>query len=152
MSRYEQKVKDGVARLLEDGEQVLAAVIAGPRDSMQQAARLMQLGSAKSGRVRGAAEQVDLRLEAPMAVALTQWRLLALKIGAPTGLGVGGRVKALLSAVPIAEVDSIVVKRLALGYTITLTVRGVAIKLEANAASGAKSLAHAFDQARPVSP
>ena len=31
MSRYEQTIKDGAARLLEDSEDVLAAVIAAPR-------------------------------------------------------------------------------------------------------------------------
>jgi hypothetical protein len=146
MSRYERKVKDGAARFLEDGEQVLAAVIAAPRGYTQQAAGSIHLGSAQRGRAHGAAAQVELRLEAPMALAITQRRLMTLKIGTPLGLGIGGKVKELMSAVPIEDVDSIVVKRLVLGYTITLTVRGVVIKLEANAASGAK----AFERARPV--
>ena len=55
-----------------------------------------------------------------------------------------------MSAVPIEDVDSIVVKRLALGYTITLTVRDVPIRFEANAASGAKAFAEAFARARAV--
>ena len=72
-----------------------------------------------------------------MALALTQRRLMTLNIGTPFGLGIGGKVKELLGAVPIEDVDAIEVKRLALGYTITVAVRGVAFKLEANAASGA---------------
>ena len=83
-----------------------------------------------------------------MALALTQRRLLTLNISTPLGLGLGGKVKELMSAVPIDDVDSIVVKRLAIGYTITVTVRGVAFKLEANAASGARALAETFDRAR----
>jgi hypothetical protein len=150
MSRHEQKIKDGVARFLQDGEQVLAAVIAAPRGSTQQAAGSMQLGSAQRAHAHGAAELVDLRLEAPMAVAITQRRLLTLKIGTPIGLGIGGKVKELMSAVAIGDVDSIAVQRLALGYTITLTVRGIAIKLEANAASGAKAFAETFDRVRSV--
>ena len=146
MSRCERKVKDGAARFLEDGEQVLAAVIAAPRGYTTQAAGSMHLGSAQRGRAHGAAAEVELRLEAPMALAITQRRLMTLKIGTPLGLGIGGKVKELMSAVPIEDVDSIVVKRLVLGYTITVTVRGVGIKLEANAASGAK----AFERARPV--
>jgi hypothetical protein len=43
----------------------------------------MHLGSAQRGRAHAAAEQVELRLEAPMAVALTQRRLITLKIGTP---------------------------------------------------------------------
>jgi hypothetical protein len=146
MSRHERKIKDGAARFLEDGEEVLAAVIAAPRGSTQQAAGSMQLGSAQRARAHGAAELVDLRLEAPMAVALTQRRLLTLRIGTPIGLGIGGHVKELMSAVPIGDVDSIGVKRLALGYTITLTVRGVAITLEANAASRARAFADTFER------
>ena len=79
-----------------------------------------------------------------MAVALTQRRLLTLKIGTSLGLGIAraraarGAIRKLMSAVPIQNADSIVVKRLALGYTITLTVRAVPIRLEANAASGAR--------------
>jgi hypothetical protein len=147
MSRYEQKIKAGAERFLEDGEEVLATLIAAPRGSTQQVAGAMHLGSAQRGRAHRAAEQVDLRLDAPMAVALTQRRLMTLNIGIPVGLGIGGTVKELMSAVPIDDVESIVVTRLALGYTITLTVRGVAIKLEANAASGARAFAGAFERA-----
>ena len=150
MSRHENKIKDDAARWLEEGEEILAAVIAAPRGSTQQAAGSIHLGSAQRGRAHTAAERVDLRLEAPMAIALTQRRLIMLKIGTPIGLGIGGKVKQLLSAVPIDAVDSITVKRLALGYTITLAVRGVTIKLEANAATGARAFAEAFERARQV--
>ena len=37
MSRYEQKIKDGATRFLQDAEDVLAAVIAGPRGYTQAA-------------------------------------------------------------------------------------------------------------------
>jgi hypothetical protein len=147
MPRHEHKIKAGAAPFLEDGEQVLAAVIAAPRGFTQQAAGSMQLGSAQRARAHGAAELVDLRLEAPMAVAITQRRLLTLRIGTPIGLGIGGKVKELMSAVPIGDVDSIAVKRLALGYTITLTVCGVAITLEANAAARARAFASTFERA-----
>jgi hypothetical protein len=152
MSRHEQKIKDGVARFLQDGEQVLAAVIAAPRGSTQQAAGSMQLGSAQRAHAHGPAELVDLRLEAPMAVAITQRRLLTLKIGTPIGLGIGGKVKELMSAVPIGDVDSIGVQRLALGYTIQLTVRGIDIRLEANAAARARAAADSFERATASRP
>jgi hypothetical protein len=148
MSRDEHKITDGAARLLHDGELVLAPVIAAPRGSTKQAAGSMYLGSAQRGRGQVVAEHVDLRLEAPMAVALTPRRLMTLRIGTPIGLGIGGTVTELLSAVPIDDVDSIAVRRLALGYTITLTVRGIEIRLEANAASGARAFAATFDRAR----
>jgi hypothetical protein len=147
MARYERTIKDGAARLLEEGEDGVAALIAG-RAATPSTSR-DRFGSARrSAHTRTVpAELVDLRLEASMAVALTQRRLLTLKIGTPIGLGIGGNVKELM---PIGDVDSIGVKRLALGYTITLTVRGVAITLEANAASGTKRFADAFDRTRTV--
>jgi hypothetical protein len=150
MSRYEEKVKAGAQRFLEPGEQVVAAVVAAPRGYTQAAAGSMQLGAAQQGRATDAAAAAGLVLRAPMALALTQQRLLTLNIGTPIGLGIGGKVKELLSAVPLADVQAIEVKRLALGYTITVTVRGVAFKLEANAASGAKAFGEAFDTARPL--
>jgi hypothetical protein len=83
-----------------------------------------------------------------MVVALTQRRLLTLKIGTPLELGIGGHVKELLSAVPIDDVDSIAVTRLALGYTITLTVRGHRDQARANVAAGARAFAATVDCAR----
>lgn len=140
MSRHEQMIKDGAAHLLEDGEQVPAAVIAAPRGSTRQATGWMQLGSPQRGHAHGAAEQVDMRLEAPMALALTARRLITLNIGTP----IGGQVRKLRSAVPIGDVDAVVVPRLAMRYRITVTVRGIPIRLEANAASGAMAFAKAL--------
>ena len=63
-------------------------------------------------------------------------------------MGIGGSVKDVLSAVPIADVDSMKVKRLLLGYVVTLTVRGSEFKLETNAAAGAKPMAEALERAK----
>jgi hypothetical protein len=59
-----------------------------------------------------------------MALAVTQRRLLSLKVGALIGMGMGGKVEGLVSAAPLSDVDSIEMKRLAAGKTITVTVRG----------------------------
>jgi hypothetical protein len=79
---------------------------------------------------------------------LTNKRLLTVQTGEALGMGVGGAVKDVLSAVPITDVDSIKVKRLLLGYVVTLTVRGSEFKLEANAAAGAKPMAEALERAK----
>jgi hypothetical protein len=81
-----------------------------------------------------------------MALALTPRRLLALSISNPVGMGVSGKVKDVLSSVPIAEVDAVEVKRLLVGTRITLTVRGEEMKLEAGGGARAKPLAEAFDR------
>jgi len=118
-SRQEQKVEEGVKALLGDGEVVLAAVVARPRGWTQAGAGSRRSGQAAAGarprRGRAGGDPPG----SPMALVVTDRRLLTLQIGSPIGLGIGGEVKELLSAVPIGDVDSIRVKRLLLGKTIT---------------------------------
>lgn len=161
MSRHEQKIKEGARRFLEDGEEVLAAFVARPRGWTQSAAGAGVGGVAgavvggvlaarKQGQAHAGGEQAGFPLASPMALAVTQRRLLSLKIGSPIGLGMGGEVKELVGSAPLSDVDSIEVKRLALGKVVTLTVRGVPVKLEANAAADAKGLVEAFERAKAV--
>jgi len=58
------------------------------------------------------------------------------------------KVQELVSAVPVGEVDSIEVKRLAVGKTITVTVRGVPFVLEVGAGADAKGVAEALERAK----
>ena len=95
-----------------------------------------------------AAEDTGFRIAGPMALVLTDRRLLSFKIGSPIGLGIGGRVKELVGAAPLAQVDSIEVRRLAMGSTITLSVRSTSFVLEANARADSAGLAAAFASAR----
>jgi hypothetical protein len=150
MSRQSEKIVKGAQQFLEDGEEVLAALVAAARGHTQAVAGSMNLGAHQQGRAGAAAADAGLQIASPMGVALTQKRLLTLRIGTPIGLGIGGGVKELMSAVPIEDVEAIEVKRLALGYTIALTVRGSTFKLEANAAANARALAEAFDRLRAV--
>ena len=83
-----------------------------------------------------------------MALAVTQRRLLSMGMGAQVGMGVGGGVKELLSAVPLSEVDSIKVKRLLIGKVVEVGVRGQTFKLEVGAGANAKGLAEAFERSR----
>jgi hypothetical protein len=50
--------------------------------------------------------------------------------------------------VPVSEVDSIEVKRLAVGKTVTVTVRGVPFVLEVGAGADAKGVADALERAK----
>lgn len=158
MARYETKIKEGAAPFLEEGEEVVAAIMARPRGWTQAtasagggaAAGLIggAIGGKKQQRNIEAAELVDFELASPMALAVTQRRLLSLKIGKLIGLGMGGKVEGLVSAVPVSEVDSIEVKRLAAGKTVTVTVRGVPFVLEVGAGANAKGVAEALDRAK----
>ena len=99
-----------------------------------------------------AAEDAGFELASPMALAVTQRRLLSLKVGALIGMGMGGKVEELVSAAPLSDVDSIEVKRLAAGKTITVTVRGVPFVLEVGAGANAKGVAEAFESAKAAAP
>jgi hypothetical protein len=158
MARYETKIKEGAQPFLEGGEEVVAAVMARPRGWTQASAS--PGGGVIAGAIGGAIggkkqrEQVEaagdagFALASPMALAVTQRRLLSLKVGALIGMGMGGKVEGLVSAAPLSEVDSIEVKRLAAGKTITVTVRGTPFVLEVGAGANAKGLAEAFDSAK----
>jgi hypothetical protein len=158
MARAEAKLKDGAAPYLEDGEEVLAAMVARPRGWTQSnaspgggaVAGLIggTLGGKKQQQNVGAAEEAGFEITSPMALAVTNRRLLSLKISSPVGLGIGGDVKELVSSAPLSEVDSIELKRLAVGKTVTVTVRGTPFVLEVGAGANAKGVAEAFEQAR----
>ena len=160
MARFETKIKEGAASFLEQGEEVLAAVVARPRGWTQSTASAgggaaaalvgQAIGGKKQQRNVAAAEDAGFELTSPMALAVTQRRLLSISIGAPIGLGMGGKVKGLTSAVPLSEVDSIEVKRLAVGKTITVTVRGVPFVLEVGAGANANGVAEEFQRAKTV--
>ena len=158
MARYETKIKEGAAPFLDSGEEVIAAVMARPRGWTQASASAG--GGALAGLVGGAiggkkqqqnieaGEQAGFELASPMALAVTQRRLLSLKVGSLIGLGMGGKVEGLVSAAPLSDVDSIEVKRLAAGKTITVTVRGVPFVLEVGAGANAKGVAEEFERAK----
>ncbi len=148
MANAEQVIKEGAAQYLESGEEILVAAVVAPRGNTQRIAGARELGVSQTRKQMDSAEAAGFVLEAPMALALTDRRLLALKIGAPIGGGIGGKVKDLLGAVPISEVNSIQAKRLLIGSRLILTIRGVEIKLEAGAGAPTKPLAEAFQKLR----
>jgi hypothetical protein len=158
MARAEAKIKEGAAPYLEQGEEVLAAMLARPRGWTQSSAS--PGGGAAAGLIGGAiggkkqqqnvaaAEESGFEITSPMALAVTDRRLICFKISNPVGLGIGGDVKELVSAAPLGEVDSIEVKRLAVGKTVTVTVRGTPFVLEVGAGANAKGVAEEFERAK----
>ena len=149
-SKQEEKVKEGAQQYLEEGEQIAAAVVARPRGWTQQHAGSMLLGGKQQAASHAGAEDAGVKLASPMAVVITDRRLLTLELGAVVGMGAGGAVKELLSSVPIADVDSIELKRLLVGKVIKLRISGSEIKLEVNGAADAKGLVEALERARAL--
>ena len=136
--------------MLEPGEEILASIVAQPRgtsNSKVGGLAPQAIGSAWAKKSREGAERAGLELTNPMALAVSDRRVLVFGIsksamGKPTG------VKELVSAVPIAEVDSISVKRLLVGKTMTVSANGAEAKLEIGAGQDAKGLAEQFERAK----
>jgi hypothetical protein len=147
---YEDKIKEQAGPYLQPGERVLAAFIARPRGAMQARTGLAGsiIGGRKVGQQRRAAEAAGLELASPMALTLTDQRLLVLRVSAPLALGKGGDVKDLVSEAPLTDVASIDEKRLLVGKVVTVTVRGAAFKLEVGAGENVKGLADQFAQVK----
>ena len=120
----EDKIREGLQPLLGAGEQLVAAFVARPRGWTQQMAGSRLVGESQQGRSRDAAEQAGFALASPMALALTNQRLLSVSMGAQAGMGLGGGVKELVGQAQLADVDSITAKRLLLGKVVAVSVRG----------------------------
>jgi hypothetical protein len=106
------------------------------------------LGNKKQRANVDAAERAGFTLASPMALAVTPQRMLSLKVTAPVGLGIGMKVQELLDAIPIAEVDSMEVKRLAAGKTVKVTVRGVPFVLEVGAGANVNGVVEGVERAK----
>ena len=155
MAKAESKIKEGAAPFLEAGEEVLAALVARPRGWTQSSAGAAgpgavgaHMGAKKQHENVEASKASGFEITSPMALAVTSQRLICFKISSPVGLGIGGSVKELFSAVPIGDVDGIESKRLAVGHTLTVTVRGTPFVLEVGAGGNVKGVVEAFAAAK----
>jgi hypothetical protein len=148
---YEDKIKEQAAQYLDAGEHVLAAFIAQPRGTTTAGVGGLApgaIGGKKVQKEQLAGEEAGLKLTTPMALALTESRLVVLEVSRPIAMGKGGDVKGLFSAVPLAEVDSIEIKRLLVGKVVVVTLNGTSFKLEAGAGANAKGLVAEFARAK----
>lgn len=144
----EDKIREGAQPFLHSGEQVLAAFVARPRGWTQQMAGSMLVGAHQQGKAHTGAVQADFALASPMAIAITQYRLLSFSMGAQAGMGMGGGVKDLVGQAPLADVDSLTTKRLLVGKVVEITLRGESFKLEVGAGANTKGVVEAFNTAR----
>ena len=148
--KSEEKIREGATPFLEEGESVLAAFVARPRGWTQQNAGVRAVGGSQMANAAAGAEAGGFALASPMALAITERRLLSLEMGAQAGMGVGGGVKGLAGEAPLGAVDEIKVKRLLVGKVVTVIVRGNEFKLEAGAGANVKGVTEAFEQRRPA--
>ena len=149
-SKQAKKVKDQMGPFLQEGEEVRAVMFARPRGWGMSEVASPAIGDRQQRKAYEGAERAGIRLGSPGALVLTNQRLLTVETGEALGmgLGVGGSVKEVLSAVPVTEVDSIKLRRLPLAYIVTLTVRGSEFKLDTNALRDAKLMAQELERGK----
>jgi len=144
----EDKIREGAQPFLHSGEHVLAAFVARPRGWTQQMAGSMHVGATQQGHAHEGAAAAGFALASPMAIAITQYRLLSFSMGAQAGMGVGGGVKELVGQAPLADVGSLTTKRLLVGKIVEITVRGESFKLEVGAGANTKGVVEEFNKAK----
>lgn len=141
----EQIIEAARGKLAED---LLAATFAKPRGSASSAAGGIAgaIGGQLAGKqVKGAAA-AGLRLGSPGAVAVTPTSLVTMSVGVSLG-GQIKEVKEILSVVPLANVDSVQVKRMGLAGVMELSIAGTSFKLEGKVAD-MREFAAGFDRAK----
>ena len=147
-TRQEQKLISGVEPFLQPGERALAAIITQPRGYSQTATSRGLGGQGKLAGSQSQSRDADVEIAAPMGLVVTDHRVLTLKISTAIGMGLGGSVKGVMSAIPLADVDAIDARRDKIAKSIVLTVRGTAINLESNVGAHAEELARQFVDAK----
>jgi hypothetical protein len=147
---FQAQLKEEARSMLDPGEEILASIVAQPRgtsNSKVGGVAPQAIGGAWAKKSKEGAEAAGLQLTNPMALAVSDRRVLVFGIeksamGKPTG------VKEVVSAVPLGEVESIQVKRLLVGKTVAISANGAEAKLEVGAGQDAKGLAQQFERAK----
>ena len=140
------KLTESVVALVGPDEEVLAAVCVQPKGLGNATAVGGIAGAMMAGRGKGTRESTERTgIEVPRwaALAVTRQRLLILKMNA-----MGTKADEIVSAVPIAEVESITPGKSMLRRQVTLNARGGTFEFEAHKSAPVESLSAALDTAR----
>jgi hypothetical protein len=150
VANHEEAIKSGATPFLEQGEVVLAAVVASPRGSTtaQMGGAAGMIGIGKAGKHGEGAAASGLAVERNSGLVLTPTRLVTLRLGISL-MGSVKEVKELISTIPLSEITSFEVSRMGAAGVIKIAANGSEFKLEAKAGP-AKQFATAFDQVRPA--
>jgi hypothetical protein len=131
-------------------EQLLAAAFAKPRGATTAVASggtiAREIGSQWAGKHRKGAEAAGIEVGNPGAIAVTPSSLVTMSVGVSL-TGKIKEVKEVLSVVPLAEVDSLEVKRFGMAGVMELAVAGQSFKLEGKV-DDMRGVAEAFNRAK----
>ena len=148
MSKHREQIIDGAKGLVQ--EELLGAAFAKPRGATTAGVGggviVGEIGAQWSGKQHKGADAAGIQVGNPGAVAVTPTSLLTLSVGVSMG-GQIKEVKEVLSTVPLAEVDSLEVKRMGLAGVMEITAGGGSFKLEGKA-KDMKEFAAAFERAK----
>jgi hypothetical protein len=127
-------------------EQILAAVFAKPRGATTAAAGGGLIGSKWAAKQSEGAAAAGIAIGNPGAVAVTSTSLVTMQVKVSFG-GQIADVTEVLSIVPLADIDSLEVKRMGMAGVLEITAGGSTFKLEGKAGD-MKEFASAFERAR----
>jgi hypothetical protein len=145
-------LKEQGQRFLEPEEHVVAAFQAKPRGTGVATtgggggAAAKAIGSMWMRKSRDKAGGAGLQLTSPMALALTERRIVV--FGGKTSLGTGKLIEIteMVSSAPLGDVESIHVKRLLVGKTVSIAMREGEVNLELPSGQDAKGFAEQFER------
>lgn len=131
-------------------EELLGATFARPRGASTAVGGggliSSEIGSRWAGKQHKGADAAQIKLGNPGAIAVTPTSLLTMNVAVSMG-GQIKEVKEVLSTVPLADVDSVEVKRAGLAGVMEITSGGNSFKLEGKV-NDMREFAAAFDRAK----
>ena len=149
MSKHHEQIVDAAKGKV--AEEILAAAFAKPRGSNTAAAGggviASEIGARWAGKHAKGADAAGIELANPGAVAVTPTSLVTMAVTMSFGGGQIKEVNEVLSTVPLADVDSIEVKRMGLTGVMKITAGGGSFKLEGKV-NDMREVADAFERAK----
>jgi hypothetical protein len=131
-------------------EELLGAAFAKPRGATTAAVGgglvTNEIGARWAGKQHAGADPAGIKLGNPGAVAVTSTSFVTMEVGVSFG-GQIKEIKDVLSTVPLADVDSVEVKRMGLAGVMEITAGGASFKLEGKV-NEMREFAAAFGRAK----
>ena len=147
MSKHQEQIIAAAKGKLD--EEILGAAWAKPRGSTTATAGggiAGEIGARWAGKQRKGAEEANISVGNPGAVAITPTSLVTMKVKV-SAMGAIKEVTDVLSVVPLVDVDSLEVKRFGLTGVMEISAGGSSFKLEGKPGD-MKELVDVFERAK----
>jgi hypothetical protein len=148
VSKHQEQIIAAASGKLD--EEILGAAWAKPRGATTAAAGAgliaSEIGSRWAGKQRKGADAAGIDVGNPGAVAVTPTSLVTMKVKV-SAMGAIKEVTEILSIVPLADVDSLEVKRMGMTGVMEIAAGGSSFKLEGKPGD-MKELAEVFERAK----